>query len=160
MRKTRPRRQEDPAAKHSLHGSLSGRPRLDRRVSRVCCEPEHRLVCGLDRVLQKILDAVGGLPVRVVVMTTPAVSPGSKVPVNAELHSHLSHAEVVPTVSLEIGHAGHATTLAAVAHDLPVMVLPMAEIMDRVKIGQILDQAGAGYVHSQEVSTRTNPIGH
>jgi UDP:flavonoid glycosyltransferase YjiC (YdhE family) len=93
-------------------------------------------------------------------MTTPAVSPGSKVPVNAELHSHLSHAEVVPTVSLEIGHAGHATTLAAVAHDLPVMVLPMAEIMDRVKIGQILDQAGAGYVHSQEVSTRTNPIGH
>ena len=42
----------------------------------------------------------------------PAVSPGSKVPANAELHSYLSHAEGVPTVSLEIGHAGHATTLA------------------------------------------------
>jgi UDP:flavonoid glycosyltransferase YjiC (YdhE family) len=54
------------------------------------------------------------------------------------------HADVLPTVSLVVGHGGHATTMAALSHDLPLIVLPMAKFMDQLKIGQALEKAGAG----------------
>jgi UDP:flavonoid glycosyltransferase YjiC (YdhE family) len=99
---------------------------------------------GQQRVLQNILDALSGLPVRAVV-TTPAIpAEDLRVPENAELHSYLPHAEVLQTVSLVIGHGGHGTTMAALSRDLPVIVLPMARFMDQFKIGQALEKAGAG----------------
>jgi UDP:flavonoid glycosyltransferase YjiC (YdhE family) len=100
---------------------------------------------GQERVLQNVLDAVSGLPVRAVATTGAAVSaPQLRVPPNVELHSYLPHAEVLPTVSLVIGHGGHATTMAALSRDLPIIVLPMAKFMDQLKIGQALEKAGAG----------------
>jgi UDP:flavonoid glycosyltransferase YjiC (YdhE family) len=99
---------------------------------------------GQERVLQNVLDAVGGLPVRTVVTTGAAVSAGQlHVPANVELHSYLPHVDLLPTVSLVIGHGGHATTMAA-SRDLPIIVLPMAKFMDQHKIGQALEKAGAG----------------
>jgi UDP:flavonoid glycosyltransferase YjiC (YdhE family) len=80
-----------------------------------------------------------------VVTTGPAIRPDDlKVLVNAEVHSYLPHADVLPTVSLVIGHGGHGTTMAALSRDLPIIVLPMAKFMDQYKIGQVLEQAGAG----------------
>ena len=67
-------------------------------------------------------------------------------PENAELHSYLPHAEVLQTVSLVIGHGGHATTMAALSRDLPVIVLPMAKFMDQFKIGRALEKVGAGRI--------------
>ena len=100
---------------------------------------------GQPRVLQNVLDALGGLPVQALVTTGPAVpAEGLRVPANAELYSYLPHAEVLPTVSLVIGHGGHATTMAALSRDLPLIVLPMAKFMDQLKIGQALEKAGAG----------------
>jgi UDP:flavonoid glycosyltransferase YjiC (YdhE family) len=99
---------------------------------------------GQERVLQNVLDAVSDLPVRAIVTTGGAVSAESlRVPANAELHSYLAHADVLPTVSLVIGHGGHATTMAALSRDLPIIVLPMARFMDQFKIGQALEKAGA-----------------
>jgi hypothetical protein len=61
---------------------------------------------GQQRVLQDILDALDGLPVEAVVTVGPAVSTQHlRVPENAELHSHLPHAEVLTTVSLVIDTA-------------------------------------------------------
>jgi UDP:flavonoid glycosyltransferase YjiC (YdhE family) len=100
---------------------------------------------GQEQVLQNVLDSLVGLPVRAIVTTGPAVSPGDlRPPVNAELYEYLPHAEVLPNVSLVIGHGGHATTMAALAHDLPVIVLPMFKFMDQQKIGQAVQDAGAG----------------
>jgi UDP:flavonoid glycosyltransferase YjiC (YdhE family) len=100
---------------------------------------------GQVRVLQNILDALDGLPVRAIVTTGLAVpAEDLRVPANAELHSYVPHAEVLPTVSLVVGHGGHATTMAALSHDLPLIVLPMAKFMDQLKIGQALEKAGAG----------------
>jgi UDP:flavonoid glycosyltransferase YjiC (YdhE family) len=100
---------------------------------------------GQERVLQNVLDAVSGLPVRTVVTTGAAVSAGQlRVPANVELHSYLPHVDLLPTVSLVIGHGGHATTMAALSRDLPIIVLPMAKFMDQHKIGQALEKVGAG----------------
>ena len=100
---------------------------------------------GQDKALQNILDALRRVQVRAVVTTGPAIRPDDlKVPVNAEVHSYLPHADVLPTVSIVIGHGGHGTTMAALSRDLPIIVLPMAKFMDQYKIGQVLEQAGAG----------------
>jgi UDP:flavonoid glycosyltransferase YjiC (YdhE family) len=100
---------------------------------------------GQERVLQNILDAVGGLPLSAVVTAGLAVpTEDLRVPANAELHAFMPHADVLPTVSMVIGHGGHATTMAALSHDLPVIVLPMAKFMDQLKIGQALEKVGAG----------------
>jgi UDP:flavonoid glycosyltransferase YjiC (YdhE family) len=115
-----------------------GEPRVLMRLSS-CWFP------GQQRVLQNILEALRGLPVHAVVTTGPAVWTESLlVPPNAELHSYVPHAEVLPTVSLVIGHGGHATTMAALSGDLPIIVLPMAKFMDQLKIGKAIEKAGAG----------------
>lgn len=100
---------------------------------------------GQEQVLQNILDAVAALPVTAIVTTGPAVSPDAlRAPANAELHQYVPHANILPTVSMVVGHGGHATTTAALAHNLPVVVLPLLKIMDQRAIGQALQDAGAG----------------
>jgi UDP:flavonoid glycosyltransferase YjiC (YdhE family) len=108
---------------------------------------------GQRQVLQNILDALNGLPVQAIVTTGPAVSPADlRAPANAELYEYLPHSKVLPTVSLVIGHGGHATTMAALAHDLPVIVLPMLKLMDQRKIGQAVQNAGAGRLLPKQAS--------
>ena len=65
-------------------------------------------------------------------------------PPNVELRGFVPHAELLPTVSMVIGHGGHATTMAALAHDLPVLVMPMHPMLDQKMVGQSLVDAGAG----------------
>lgn len=102
---------------------------------------------GQVKVLQNVLDALCGAAVQAVVTTGPAVDPAElRAPGGVELHRYLPHAEVLPTVSAVIGHGGHATTMAALAHDLPIIVLPMHRIMDQRGIGLAVQDAGAGRV--------------
>jgi MGT family glycosyltransferase len=100
---------------------------------------------GQATVLQNILDALADLSVKVIVTTGPAVASGSlRVPANAEAHDYLPHAEVMPDVSLVIGHGGHSTTMLALAHDLPLLILPMNLVFDQPLIGQAIQRVGAG----------------
>jgi UDP:flavonoid glycosyltransferase YjiC (YdhE family) len=102
-------------------------------------------IAGQALVLQKILDALADLPVRALVTTGPAVDPDElRAPANAELHRYLPHAEVMLTVSLVIGHGGHSTTMLALAHDLPLVVLPMNLMFDQAIIGHAIQEKGAG----------------
>ena len=94
---------------------------------------------------QRVLDAVDGLPVRVIATTGPAVEPELlRVPANVELHRWLPHPEVLPQVTLVVGHGGHATTMAALAHDLPLLVLPVDAKTDQPFVGRAVEAAGAG----------------
>ena len=99
---------------------------------------------GQVAALQNILDAVGQLPLRAVVTAARRSTRGLAVPANAELHQWIPHADVLPTVSLVVGHGGHATTMAALAHDLPVLVLPMHPQLDQPMVGRSVEAAGAG----------------
>ena len=109
---------------------------------------------GMAHCLQSIVDACSGLPARVVVTTGGVVDPSSlRAPTNVEVRGYVPHAELMPAASLLVGHGGHGTTLQALAHDLPVVVMPMDGHADQPLVGRRLEECGAGRV----VAKRATP---
>ena len=101
---------------------------------------------GQQSTLQTILDALEGLPIGVIV-TTGAVAPEAlRVPANVELHRYIPHDQIMPSVSLIIGHGGHSTTVRALAHGIPLLILPMHRLLDQAMVGKAVAAAGAGRV--------------
>jgi UDP:flavonoid glycosyltransferase YjiC (YdhE family) len=97
--------------------------------------------------LQTIMDACAGLDARVVVTTGPVVDPADlRAPGNAEVHRFVPHAELMPSASLVIGHGGHSTTMQALAHDLPMVLMPMHPMLDQPMVARSVEAAGAGRV--------------
>lgn len=102
---------------------------------------------GQRRVLQNILDAVESLDVELVVTTGPAVDPtGLRTPANTTVHRYIPHNELMPTCSVVVGHGGHGTTFRALAHGLPMLILPMSPLTDQPTIGKTVAASGAGKV--------------
>jgi UDP:flavonoid glycosyltransferase YjiC (YdhE family) len=97
--------------------------------------------------LQTIMDACAGLDARVVVTTGPVVDPADlRAPDNAEVHRFVPHAELMPSASLVIGHGGHSTTMQALAHDLPMVLMPMHPMLDQPMVARSVEAAGSGRV--------------
>lgn len=110
---------------------------------------------GMLEVWQRALDAVGELPVRVVATTGPAVDPGRlRAPDNVEMRTWASHDQVMPTVSAVVGHGGHATTMLALAHGLPLLVLPLFRLVDQPMVGRAVQDAGAGLAIAKSSSAQ------
>ncbi len=102
---------------------------------------------GMTGCLQTILDACADLDARVVATTGPVVDPGDlRAPANAEVHRFVPHVELMPQASLMVGHGGHGTTMQALAHDLPVVVMPMHPMLDQPMVARSVELAGAGRV--------------
>lgn len=100
---------------------------------------------GQHDALQRILDALGSLDVDATVTTGPTIDPADlRAPATATIHRHLDHGEILPYTSLVIGHGGHSTTARALAHGIPMLVLPMHPLMDQPAIGRALARLGAG----------------
>ncbi|HEY6278742.1 MAG TPA: nucleotide disphospho-sugar-binding domain-containing protein [Streptosporangiaceae bacterium] len=100
-----------------------------------------------EHALQTIIDALGGLPVGAVVTTGPAIDPARLRPAaSTELHGYLPHADVMPRMSLVVSHGGHATAMRALAHDLPLLIMPMHPLLDQEMIGDSVASQGAGLV--------------
>lgn len=100
---------------------------------------------GMSAVWQRALDAVADVPVRVVATTGPAVDAGElRAPDNVEVREWAPHAEVMPNASVVVGHGGHSTTMLALAHGLPLMVLPLFRLGDQPLVGRSVQAAGAG----------------
>ena len=100
---------------------------------------------GMTACLQRILDATAGLDARVVVTTGPVVDPAALRPAaNHEVHRFVPHDELMPRMSLVVGDGGHATTLRALAHDVPLVVMPMHPLLDQPVVGRSVQEAGAG----------------
>ncbi|TQS44684.1 glycosyltransferase [Cryptosporangium phraense] len=109
---------------------------------------------GQDRTLQHLLDAVAGLDLDAVVTTGASVDPAAlRAPANAEVLRHADHEALLPGVDLVVGHGGHGTTMRALAHGVPVLVLPGHPLMDHPAIGTAVAAAGAG----RTVSRRSSP---
>lgn len=99
---------------------------------------------GQAAALQRVLDALADEQVQVIV-TSGAVDPATlRAPANARVVRYKDHSELLPRASLVIGHGGHATTARALAHGVPVLVMPMHPLMDQPAIGQALEKIGAG----------------
>ena len=100
---------------------------------------------GMRGALQNVVDATRDLGVRVVVTTGHAIDPAElNVGPSVEVLQFVPHAELMPQVSLLVGHGGHGTTMQALAHDLPVLVMPMGKVTDQPVVGRSLVEAGAG----------------
>ena len=101
---------------------------------------------GQEATLQAVLDALEGLSIGVIV-TTGAVAPEAlRVPANVELHQYVPHDQIMPSVSLVIGHGGHSTTVRALAHGIPLLILPMHRHLDQEMVGKAVATAGAARV--------------
>jgi UDP:flavonoid glycosyltransferase YjiC (YdhE family) len=110
-------------------------------------------IAGQREALQRILDALAPLPVRVIVTTGPAVDPGDlRLPENAEAHRYVPHDQLMPAASVVITHGGHATTMLALAHDLPLLVMPMNPVFDQPVIGRLIAERGAGLTVGKKAS--------
>ena len=102
---------------------------------------------GQAETYQRIIDALGSLPVRGLV-TLGGLHPERelRVPANVELRDAVPHAEVLPRAAAVIGHGGHSTTMRALAHSVPVLVMPMHPLLDQPMVGAAVERAGAGIV--------------
>lgn len=146
----------DPAGSGTRPGNLHYTGPVVAGVSAATTEPTVLVSLstvnfpGQARAMQNILDALGTLDVRAIATVGPAIgSENLAPPPNVELRGFVPHAELLPTTSMVIGHGGHATTMAALAHDLPVLVMPMHPMLDQKMVGQSLVDAGAGRLLSK-----------
>jgi UDP:flavonoid glycosyltransferase YjiC (YdhE family) len=107
---------------------------------------------GQQESMQRILDALGELPIEVVATIDDNIAAERlELPANVDAHAFVDHGEVMPTVGAVLGHGGHATTMYALAHGLPVLVIPQYPI-DQPVIGQRIADCGAGICLAQEAA--------
>jgi len=108
---------------------------------------------GMAATLQRVLDACSDLPAKVIVTTGPVIDPAElRLPANAEAFRWVPHSDLMPRVSMVVGHGGHSTTMLALAHDLPLLVLPMHPMVDQPMVGKAIETAGAGRRMSKKSS--------
>ncbi len=102
---------------------------------------------GMLDVYRRIVAALAALPVTAVV-TTGRVDLGGEVPAaaNVDVRAFADHAELLARTDLLIGHGGHSTTMKALAHGVPVLVLPINPTADQRMLGDALARAGLGRV--------------
>lgn len=152
-------RELDPAGTHAgaagylWTGVAEAAPRALAAPVPLGGSPEPMVLVSLSSVhipsqlgmLRRILVALEGLPVRVVVTTGPTIDPAAlEPPPNAEIHRYVPHYDVMPAASLVIGHGGHSTAMRALMHGLPMLVLPADPRIDQGMIGGAGARSGAG----------------
>ena len=77
------------------------------------------------RLAQRILDAIDGLPVRALLTAGPALdTTGLRLPANARSVEFVAHRSVFPHAALVISHAGWQTINAALADGVPLVCIP------------------------------------
>ncbi len=75
--------------------------------------------------VQRVLDALAPLPVRVLLTTGPALDTAHlRIPANTLAVSFLPHRKVLPDTSLVIAHGGWQTINAALADGVPLLCIP------------------------------------
>jgi MGT family glycosyltransferase len=77
-------------------------------------------------VLQNVIDALGSLPVRGLVTLGPTIAPEElTAPENVSVVPSAPHGQVMKQASLVVTHGGFGTLARALAHHLPMLVMPM-----------------------------------
>jgi UDP:flavonoid glycosyltransferase YjiC (YdhE family) len=111
---------------------------------------------GMGASLQRVVGAAGGLGARVVVTTGPMIDPADvRAPAGVEVPRYVPHADLMPTATLFVGHGGHGSTMAALAHDLPMVLMPLSPTTDQPRVAKTIEAAGAGRTVGRKDSSQT-----
>jgi MGT family glycosyltransferase len=78
-----------------------------------------------DAAVQRVLDVLGELPVRVLLLGKEAATVHLQVPPNAVVRGWVPHTAVLPEASLVVTHGGIGTMTGALAHGVPLLCLPL-----------------------------------
>lgn len=107
---------------------------------------------GQADLLQRCAEAVAQLPVRAIVTTGPSIDPASvNAGSNTQVVRYVPHTEILPSASLTITHAGAGTTMAALAHGVPLLCTPMGR--DQFFNAEQVQALGAGRMLMPDSST-------
>ena len=82
----------------------------------------------VERVFEATVAALADEPVNVLVTTGSDRDPADlgPLPANTIAERYIAHDTVLPQVDAVVCHAGFGTTMAALAHDLPVVAIPLS----------------------------------
>jgi UDP:flavonoid glycosyltransferase YjiC (YdhE family) len=76
--------------------------------------------------MERILQALAGLPVHVLATTGLEMDPAEvRVPAGMEVRRYVPHVTVLPHAALVVTHAGTGTLMAAFAHAVPLVCIPL-----------------------------------
>ena len=105
-------------------------------------------------VLNRIVEALAGLPVTALVTLGPALR-RSEVPAapNVAVVASAPHSELLPRAALMITHAGHGSVMKALSAGVPVVCVPHGR--DQVDNAARVVSAGAGVQLSRRAGTAT-----
>ena len=94
-------------------------------------------------VLQRLLTALAGAPLRLLVTVGDHVEVEDlEVPDNAQVVGYVRHAALLPWASAVVCHGGLGTVLAALAHSLPVVSVPLGR--EQPQNAAAVERVGAG----------------
>ena len=84
-------------------------------------------VFNVPELFSRILDGLRGLPVDVVATVGDSVDPASfgPQPAHIRIERYIPQAEVLPHCDLVISHGGSGSVMAALAHGLPTVLMPL-----------------------------------
>jgi len=101
---------------------------------------------------QRSLDALADLPVHVVATLGGIVEPGDlDIPGNAVVLNYAAHGPIMARASLVVTHGGHGTAMRALAHGLPMVLMP-ALAHDQPGVAAAVEEWGAGRALPAEAS--------
>ena len=137
------------AAKRSTAGSetsagdQSWRPADDDERRPLVLVSLSTLPQGQGPVMQRVLDAVGEMPVRVVATLGPTLANETfAIPANTQVESFVPHEAVLPHVSAVVAQCGLSTIMKVLAAGLPMVGLPV--LGDQPANAVRIEAAGAG----------------
>ncbi len=109
---------------------------------------------GQADLLQRCADAVAQLPVNAIVTTGPSIDPASVTAgANTQVVRYVPHADILPSASLMITHAGLGTTMAALGHGVPLLCVPMGR--DQFFNAEQVQTLGAGRMLVPDADAQT-----
>lgn len=107
------------------------------------------------RLLQRIVDALADVDADVTVTTGPVIDPHDvKAPAGMRIERFVPHRELMPHVTAVVGHGGHSTTMRALMHGLPLVIIPADPRIDQPLVGAAVQRAGAGLALRHGASVR------
>jgi MGT family glycosyltransferase len=103
-------------------------------------------------LLQRVMDALGGMWVRALVTLGPTLAPEDfQAPANVVIRTSAPHGRVFPEAAAVVTHAGHGTVMRALAYGLPLVCIPMGR--DQNDVAARVVARGAGLRLSAKAST-------